>query len=1021
MLTKQAVVYNFGQGLGTKDNPVTTSKPLVLNNRQISKNNRLDKRPGYDLIPNTNIDGTTLSDFQNIQSCNDELIGYSKQNAYTFSSQLQKFFSIGNFYNITSKRDIVNSSNTAKQSPDIITLNGITAMVWVDNTDYASTYDQVYLKIFDSETMSRVKVNIGLGSRTLAPCLVAIGNYIFCIYIQYVGGNYYLKCLKFDSTNPYTAPTTATLATNVSTQYADYLNYQFTGLDVKSYNSQIFIIYQNTTPKFEILQIDLGMNVLKDQLTGVTVDATTKKSGAAIACTGNKIIAVMSKQVTTKRTLFEVYDIATWTLDHSGIVQFDPGCDTIAGEAFSATTCHFYCWVSTNGYTGGRCQAVSITIGGIQGYLMTGPSTNDIGGMYGLVSNPFVWNGYSYIVVSTLRFDYVASYTPGTCFLMRQDGLICGRFLPYESIYQPWKKSNINTISTNEFDFIVGDGSYLQYNKYQPRSINKIAFKFNDILNNKAIQANGLLFNGGSFLWQYDGNSYTEHNFLNFPDDAAPIVATKGSPTGNVIDGTYSYVGVYEWYNNKGQREQSAPSVAETFTMTGGGGSIAYYFPTLHLTLKRPDINTLNPNAKVFLVIYRTTSTDSSVFYRIGSDPYAPTYVGINNPAVDYVTISDDTSDADLVKNEILYTTGGILPSYAPVAPIALALFDNRLFAIDSENGNRLYYSNEISLGNPIYFSNDLYIDIENIGGKCKALGTIDEKLIIFKKEVPYYMAGKGPNNAGLNYAYSTPARLTMDIGCENPCSLVTFPDGLMFQSAKGIYLIDRGLNELYVGIDIELYGMDYVLSAFVVPAIREVRLLTASRTLVYSYIQKQWSTYSNLGKAACIFDNLYTYLKDETTILKENYSKWLDNTTEYTSEIVTPWFSFAQLKGYQRIFRADLIGEYRSPHKLNVAIGYDYNPNWDENRSIDVTALLSGKEATDSTQYNISSFTPSGTDNVYQFRINPARHKMESIRFKFTESNASGTNECYSLTGINFSVGVKKGSFKYGSNKALK
>jgi len=50
------------------------------------------------------------------------------------------------------------------------------------------------------------------------------------------------------------------------------------------------------------------------------------------------------------------------------------------------------------------------------------------------------------------------------------------------------------------------------------------------------------------------------------------------------------------------------------------------------------------------------------------------------------------------------------------------------------------------------------------------------------------------------------PSLIPTDTGTINPRSIVLTPMGIMYQSEKGIYLLDRSLQVSYIGADVEAY-----------------------------------------------------------------------------------------------------------------------------------------------------------------------------------------------------------------------
>ena len=120
--------------------------------------------------------------------------------------------------------------------------------------------------------------------------------------------------------------------------------------------------------------------------------------------------------------------------------------------------------------------------------------------------------------------------------------------------------------------------------------------------------------------------------------------------------------------------------------------------------------------------------------------------------------------------------------------------------------------------------------------GPIKSLCPMDDKLIIGKDNALLYINGNGPDNTGANNQYSDPIFITSGVGCSNQNSIVLIPNGLMFQSNKGIWLLGRDLGTQYIGKDVEsLVNMNVVLSALTATAPLSRPLSAASGPLVPS------------------------------------------------------------------------------------------------------------------------------------------------------------------------------------------
>jgi hypothetical protein len=242
---------------------------------------------------------------------------------------------------------------------------------------------------------------------------------------------------------------------------------------------------------------------------------------------------------------------------------------------------------------------------------------------------------------------------------------------------------------------------------YSQTGINLSSFAFGTSGIDTAEIGNNLHVTGG-FLSMYDGYLPVEHNFFLWPDtdqttptNSAVWSATGGSvhaqPDGSTNTNAYFVQFTYEWTDNQGNAFRSAPSIPIPITTTGNGtaGSITYNIPTLRLTMK-----TQNP---VKIVAYRW-SVGQQIYYQTTSIS-APL---LNSTTVDSVQFVDTNADATILGNNILYTTGGVVEDVSAPASSAVALFDNRLWLIDAEDPNLLWFSKQVIEATPVEMS-DLF------------------------------------------------------------------------------------------------------------------------------------------------------------------------------------------------------------------------------------------------------------------------------------------------------------------------
>lgn len=343
--------------------------------------------------------------------------------------------------------------------------------------------------------------------------------------------------------------------------------------------------------------------------------------------------------------------------------------------------------------------------------------------------------------------------------------------------------------------------------------------------------------------------------------------------------------------------------------------------PTLRLTYKLA-----NP-AKI--TIYRW-SVAQQTFYQVTSiiDPI------LNDPAVDYITYTDTASDDQIIGNNILYTTGGVIEDISAPASSIITLFQSRLFLVDAEDPNLLWFSKQVIEATPVEMSDLLTVYVppttgaQGSTGPITALAALDDKLIIFKNNAAYYINGTGPDNTGSNNNFSEATFITATVGCSNQQSIVFQPNGLMFQSDKGIWLLGRDLSTNYIGAPVEQFTTGAkVESAVNVPGTNQVRFtMDSGVTLMYDYYYSQWGTFAGVPAiSSTLYQGMHTYINSFGQVYQESPGSYQDGSEPVLMSFTTSWLNLAGLQGFERAYYFYLLGTYISPHRLQLGIAYDY------------------------------------------------------------------------------------------------
>jgi hypothetical protein len=623
----------------------------------------------------------------------------------------------------------------------------------------------------------------------------------------------------------------------------------------------------------------------------------------------------------------------------------------------------------------------------------------------GMASKIWEYGGNKYFMVV-----HDSSLQP-TYFLCDTDGLISAKVLPGTAGQLPAKTflSSIypSTAGVYQFGGLVRTRLISKDNDlYSLSGVSNITVDFTSVERFESVELGGNLHVGGGFVSMYDSQEIVELNFHLYPEN---VTAAVNNSSGSLAAGTYLYQVIYIWTDAKGQDHRSAPCVAVSATTSGGSSTVTLTIPSLRLTSK----------TGVICEVFRTTDTGRLLF-KVGSVA--------NNTAADSVSFADAgaISDANLVGKESLYVNGGQIENIPPPASLVVTTYKNRLVCVSSENPKKLIYSKKRAALGPVEFC-DIFSIVLNKARRITALAEFDQKLIIFEPNQIFYITGNGPTATGAQNDFSPPQAITGDVGCANTNSLVLMPLGLMFQSNKGIYLLDRSLQTVYIGAEVEAYNDLTITSAELIRDENQIRYLTSDgRCLIYDYFYGKWSTWTNHeGNGATIWNATgdYVYLRTDGRIFQQSSTSYKDDNDPVEMSLTTSWVKTNGIQGFQRIRRALVLGDFRSTHTLQLEIGHDYQDYFNEVHKFDYMTDLDVIEYGDSTPYGDEAYygASSGgvSDGVYQFRAHCKKQKCQSVRFRISDIEESNPGQAYSISSLMLEVGVRGNSMKLPQQKS--
>jgi hypothetical protein len=1035
-VTKQIYPISFTGGVDTKTDPkqVMAGNLLTLQNGLFNNTGQLNKRFGSDILSQL-ITGTSdfISSAQAINVFNDEILLFNGFNIYSYIVENQTWANKGIATSVvTNNKQIIRSNQADQENPDVGFFGNAEVYVWEDSRGSGGS-GSVRYSVLDTTTQSIIindqPVSTNAGDGYQKPKVIAFNGELFMFYTDGYQGLYYQYI------NPVSSPNTISDQVQIVSDGYVLTNSSFS-YDVSVIGNNMYVVYTSEgSGTGAINTFYLSPTLTKTGLTTVAIGTEAIRSPlyeSIVSIVGDSLNNVWITWIGLGDTNQNCIYVATYT--YTGIQTLAPSI--VSSQAFPFSTIS----IIENPLILGS----TIILGEIAQNTAT-PWTNYLIGFYvaadgnvddagnirsiGLASKLYNVNGNIYVNVSYSTPDNATYFT-----LLFNNGITGG--LPSQTAQQELSYtvvgkvdsgtggglrtnnmlSEVVTVSNGIVKFAnLTKGSIISEagTVFTLTGVNSTLLDYENPNQFQAVTQNNNLMIVGGVIQIYDGISVVESNFHYPPENITATVSGSGSGLGT---GQYEYQVTYEWMDNNGQIEASTPSNG-TIVQVTAGQNVTLTIPTLRLTKKTSQ----QGRTSVTICVYRTPVDGTGDTLNEVTSIIAPL---LNSTTADTVTFTDTLSDIDAASNRFIYTDGGVLENVAPPSANLITLYQNRVVLGGLEDPNLLWFSqNKQDYSNynttPTNFAAELTIGCDPLGGPITAIKNLNQNLIIFKKTNIFVVNGDGPNNTGGGTSYPNPQFLTSDVGCSNQNSIAIIPPsssgqgeagGIIFQSDKGIFLLDQGLNVTYIGAPVYAYNSETITSTTLVPDQNQVIFTTLSGTsLVYDYYVNQWSTFTNQAAIdSVIFQNEFTYVNTLGQVYQTDENIFTDAGAPIFMSWTSPNFSFAQLNGYQRVFNVMILGTYKGPHTLNVSVAYDDSPIYTQFATINVigSTAIWGEDA-----FWGQSSPWGGTYTPYQFRIDFKQQVCTSIRIMITDNQTSNYNEGYSISAMTFTVGVLGGA----------
>lgn len=1002
MSGKQSVDINFAQGLDTKTDPkqVQLGKFLVLKNSIFTKAGLLTKRFGYGALPalpdNSSTYATTFGG--NLTAIGNKLQAYSQGS--------MSWVNKGQFQPISmSAIPVARSALNQTQCDSVTAANNLVCTVYTEVNNGTAAYKYVIQDLNTGQNIISPRViPVASGVVTGSPRVFLLGGYFILAFTNVIAGASHIQYVSVSTNNP----TSASANADIASVYTPASTLSWDGV---VYGNKLYVAYNTLSG---------GQHVAITSLSTNFIVATPQSFVGSIATVMS--ICVDSTTAGNPIVYAAFYDSASSTgyvvAVNSNLNQVMTATQIISTGTINSMTCSaqngsvevVYTVVNAYSYDGAIPTYFLDKVNVVKPATVTtgtvGPTTTFIRSV-GLASKSMLLNGTMYMLVT-----YSSVFQP-TYFLIDITGNVLARFA-YENGggYLVLGLPALELIGTTLSSAYLFKDLIAPVNKsqgvanaagvYSQTGVNRISLNLSSTTLSTSEIGSNLNLSGG-FLYAYDGNTINEQNFHVFPDNVEVTVSHSG---GSMTTQDYFYQVLWQWTDAQGNLFQSAPSIpvkAPASAFSGSSNSVTINIPTLRLTYK----------ADVKIVIFRWSTAQEEYFQ--ATSIAAPL---LNSKTVDQVSFVDTQTDAAIEGNSLIYTTGGVVEDVGGPAATATTLFDTRLWLIDAEDQNLLWFSKQVIEGTPVEMSDQFTKFVApNAGtqgntGPMRCLAPMDDKLIIFKKDALYYINGTGPDITGTNNQYSEPIFITSTVGSVNQNSIVLMPNGLMFQSDKGIWLLGRDLSTTYIGAPVEAFNSYTVNSAVAVPGTNQIRLtLSNGVTLMYDYFFGQWGTFYGVpAVSSTIYQDLHTYVGSLGQVAQETPGFYLDSGNPVLMSFTTNWMNLAGLQGFQRAYFFYFLGQYLSPHKLQIDVAYDYN-----------SASLQSKTFNPlNANPNYGSGAPFGQDTPYggpgdieQFEFLFKKQKCMSFQISISEmfdpSLGMPAGAGLTVSGINMTARYKK------------
>lgn len=439
-----------------------------------------------------------------------------------------------------------------------------------------------------------------------------------------------------------------------------------------------------------------------------------------------------------------------------------------------------------------------------------------------------------------------------------------------------------------------------------------------------AVAAQGQLLLPGPLAGAFSDSGFAESNIsLGFEAPFLIEKTTSTDPLTLIPKMTYEYFAVAELTDENGDRTLSKPSPILQVTLVGAENKIK-----LGGRLIKP-----TNHATVTIGIYRSAVIDgipSVDHYKITND-LDPNGVGFSFDIAGGGDQGDDTwffedsiPDAVITSSEVLYTDRGLRPRFpAPSFHSGVANFKDRAWLIGYDGA--IWVSGEKTEGDSLWW-NPLQRIPTPVDDSATGLAVLDDYLIVGCRERMRYLAPSGalPSATGADGLLPPLLELPFPNGCNG--AMLTIRAGVAYGStARGVWVLTRSLTNDWLSQPLQ----EEIPAVLGLAIDAQQRLFVATGTaqvFVFDLVSLIWSRFDVPAPVSLITEwQGACVTQDASFVNVQSRTAYADvrggvATGTPMSATLAP-ISFGSVRGWRRLWAAQLLGKYRGPHMLTVTI----------------------------------------------------------------------------------------------------